>query len=176
MATSSADKARADELRRLYTELVALPAEQGRKVAAKQQEQLSNRLLQYRDKLGGFFGRWREFDADLDEITQQIVWGDELSAKDDEPSRKKRRQHYARAYIRGRTAVANLDKEIADGSTYEVAIRDVISSVAKTTTSVVDEIKDTVDDIKDNASTGLWLSLAGLLAVGLVWASQKGKR
>lgn len=176
MAASAAQKARDAELRKLYAELVALPADEGRKVAAKQQELLSQRLLQYRDKLGGLFGRWKEFDADLDEITQQIVWGDELLARTDEASRKRRRQHYARAYIRGRTAAANLDKEIADGSTYEIAIRDAITKAAEVTKKVADKVEETVDDIEQGGSTVFWVALAAAVGMGLLWANQKGKR
>ncbi len=176
MATTPAQKARAEQLRKDYTELVALPAEQSRKVAVAQQSRFMDRLAQYRDKLGGLLGRWKEFDEDADAIAQHIAWGDELLAKDDEASRKQRRQQYARAYIRGRSAAYNLDQEIADGSTFEVWIRDALKSTAEVVTNVVEKVENTIERVADGAATSYWLVLAAAAAAALVYANQKGRQ
>lgn len=187
MATTPAQKARREQALKDYTELVAMPAEQSRKVAVAQQSRFMDRLAQSRDKLGGLLGRWKVFDADADAIAQHIAWGDELLAKDDEASRKQRRQQYARAYVRGRSAAYNLDNEIADGTTFEVAIRDAISSVGETSEKVVagiekgaekvaEKLGQAIDDISEGASTTYWLVLAAAAAAALVYANQKGRQ
>ena len=88
MATSPTEKARAEAQKRIYAQTVALPAEESRKLALAQQAKFSERLRQYRDKLGGVLGRFKQFDEDAAAIAQHIEWGDELTAKTDEESRK----------------------------------------------------------------------------------------
>ena len=183
MATSPTEKARAEAQKRIYAQTVALPAEERRKRALAQQAKFSERLRQYRDKLGGVLGRFKQFDEDAAAIAQHIEWGDELKEKTDEESRKVRRQQYARAYLRGRTAAQNLDREIADGSTYEVLFRDAVTKTAEVTTKVAEVVQtvaektaEKVDQVVEGVSTGLWVGVAGLVAALVVYANQKGKR
>lgn len=176
MATSAAEKARAAEQKKLYADAVALPAEQSRALAVEQQGRFVERLRQAKDKLGRLLGRWKQFDEDVAAIAQHIQWGDELRDKMDDESRKVRRQQYARAYIRGRTAAANLDSELSDGSTAQVVFRDVVTKTAELTTKVVDKVETAVDKVVETASTTYWLSIAGLVAAVLIYANQKGKR
>lgn len=183
MATSPTEKARAEAQKKLYAQTVALPAEESRKLAIAQQAKLSERLRQYRDKFGGVLGRWKQFDEDVAAIAQHIQWGDELTTKTDDDSRKVRRQQYARAYLRGRTAAQNLDSEIADGSTFEVVFRDVVAKTAEVTTkagevitTAAEKTAEKVEQIVEGVSEGLWVGVAGLVAALLLYANQKGKR
>lgn len=183
MATTAAEKTRREEQKKLYAATVALPAEQSRALAVEQQSRLAERLRQGKDKLGAVLGRWKQYDEDLSAIAQHLTWGDELRDKSDEESRKARRQQYARAYVRGRTAAANLDTELADRSTYQVVFRDVVTKTAEVTTKAVDTVEkaaektaETLEKVSEGVSTGLWLSLGGVIAALLVYANQKGKR
>jgi len=183
MATSAAEKARREEQKKLYAQAVELPAEQSRALAVEQQARFVERLRQGRDKLGALLERWKQYDEDAAAIAQHLQWGDELRDKTDEESRKVRRQQYARAYIRGRTAVANLDVELADGSTYQVVFRhlvtktsEVATKVVDTTTKVVDTAATTLEHVAEGVSTTYWLTVAGLIGAALLYANQKGKR
>lgn len=174
--TSPSEKARAQAQRKIYAEAVALPAEESRKLARAQQERFEARLLASKDKLGTLTGRFKQYQEDAEAIAQHLSWGDELSAKTDDESRKVRRQQYARAYLRGRTAAQNLDDEMKDGSTAQVFLRDAIKATAETAETVARKTRETVEDIASGVSTGLYVGLAGLIAAALVYASQKGKR
>lgn len=176
MATSPAEKARQEAQRKIYAEAVALPAEESRKLAVAQQAKFEARLLASRDKLGTLTGRWRQFQEDAEAIAQHIAWGDELSAKTDEQSRKVRRQQYSRAYLRGRTAAQNLDDENKDGTTAQVFLRDAIKATAETAETVAKKTAETVTEIASETRTGLYVGLAGLVAALLLYANQKGKR
>lgn len=176
MATSPEQKARTAAQRELYRKTAALPADESRKLAVEQKEKLADRLKLARDRLGNLTGRWRQFDEDLEAIGQFVIWGDELAPKTDDDSRKKRRELYARAYIRGRTSAQNLDAEIKDGSTAEVAFRDTVTKVAEVAETAKDTVATAVQKVGETAQTGLYLTIAALGVALLAYANQRGKR
>ena len=183
MATSAAEKARQAESLRIYTETVGLAAEQSRALAVAQQRRFSDRLAQGTDRLGQAWDRWKQFDEDLAAIAQHLKWGDELQSKTDEESRKVRRQQYARAYLRGRTAAANLDAELADGASNVVLLRDLVEAgtegakkVAGTVQKTAVTLQATVSAVSEGVSTTFWVAVAGVIGALLLYASEKGKR
>lgn len=176
MATSPKQKARDSAQRELYRKTTSIPADESRKLAVEQKEKLGSRLRVARDRLGNLTGRWRQFDEDLEAIDQFIAWGDELSPKTDEDSRKKRRELYARAYVRGRTAAQNLDAEIKDGSTAEVAFKDTVTKIAEATQTAKDTVASAVQKVGETAQTGLYLTIAALGVAVVAFATQKGRK
>lgn len=119
MALSPSQK---EEQRRLYTQLVALPAEQSRGIAQRQRDAYSAKV----DKLlGGPFTKF--YKEELLATDTFLRWGDDLQSSSDEKDRQERRKLYARAFLRARNAAEMLDQELASDGPSVLAIKDIFA-------------------------------------------------
>lgn len=173
-------KEQAAELRRLYAELVAQPAEVIRQRAVSQRDAIETKIAKAKGILGALLPRWTPYARQLADIAQTLQRGDDLASLTDEESRKQRRKYYGTAWLRYRQLAQDVDAEVAEGGNAVTTWTTVTDAAADSTGAAVDKAlqvaKETASSVGQTAQTAIYL-LAGGAALGLVmYAQQRGKR
>lgn len=168
--------AQRERFREEYVRLVALPAEESRKLAVQQRDRALQGLRALRDVLGEWTGRWQVYDNLDADVAFHLKTGDDLATRTDETSRTERRRAYARAFQTAALAADEVDGEKRLGSTYRLALEDLLQGAADAATAIGQGAKKVLKKVDDTIDTLVW----GLVIAGVVGAfafgNSRGRR